>query len=231
MQFKCRWLDCSQWAAIEDYCVAHEHTCKWFGCNAWAGFETFCSTHEYTCKWPGCSDWAGFETFCYTHEYMCRAQICGQFADSNKFCPEHLIQKELGNRFPVVRPIGKQNYTWHFPQSSTHGDSWVYLIERTNQQKIGITRNPDRRLKIEHFSNGWTLIELRGPISIEMSRFIETRILQTLKSKRIALGGEIWSEKFDGYTETWSTRHLRVRSIQDLLPFDIKASQLGNSNF
>jgi len=97
-------------------------------------------------------------------------------------------------------------------------DGWVYLIENKNLKflQIGISNYPDKRLKT-HSKRGWQLIELRGPMDGVLAREIETSILRMLRksSAQMIKGSDF--QKFDGYSESWTSSSFQVNSINDLM--------------
>jgi Ca2+-dependent lipid-binding protein len=82
--------------------------------------------------------------------------------------------------------------------------------------QIGITNNPDRRLK-EHSKNGWEPIEVRGPMDGHLTQQWETAILRMLKAKGADLSNESISGKFDGYSEAWSKSTFQMETIKELM--------------
>ncbi len=97
-------------------------------------------------------------------------------------------------------------------------DGYLYFIEHPHwlMFQIGITNNPDDRLK-SHMNLGWELMELRGPMEGHLTQQWETAILRMLKAKGADLSNCKIAGKFDGYSEAWSKSTFEVKSIKDLM--------------
>jgi hypothetical protein len=93
--------------------------------------------------------------------------------------------------------------------------SYLYLISRPNQRKIGIYNEGSDRLK-QHAKNGWELNQKIGPFCGEKIKKLETKVLRALKNKRIPMGRDAFKEEFDGFSESWQEVDLDVRSLNDL---------------
>jgi hypothetical protein len=95
---------------------------------------------------------------------------------------------------------------------------FVYLLYHDvwEMLQIGITNHPKQRLK-KHAKLGWTEIDLIGPMKGEKAREIETQILRCLKSQGIEIGKSKDKRKFDGYSESWNSKELKVQTINQLL--------------
>jgi len=97
-------------------------------------------------------------------------------------------------------------------------DGYLYFLnhEVWGQYQIGITNSPKQRLN-KHFSRGWELIEIRGPLDGQSARDWETAILRMLKANGADLSNEKIAGKFDGYSEAWSKEKLTINSIKELM--------------
>ena len=173
------------------------------------------------CPVKGCtSTMFDGDRYCLSHQISrpCSVKGCtSTMFDGDRYCLSHQLQFEVwGLSKPLLVPVSSIT-----PQGS---DCWLYLIDRSEQQKIGITTNPDRRLNKEHRSNDWKLVELRGPIDLKHAQYIEYSILRELDRIAVRRGSDIWEEYFDGYSETWSKTELHVRRISELLPRHIAES-------
>jgi hypothetical protein len=95
---------------------------------------------------------------------------------------------------------------------------YLYFINHESWQmfQIGITNYPDKRLK-DHSSQGWELIEIRGPMDGHLTKNWEKSILCMLKAKGADLSNSEIAGKFDGYSEAWSKSTFLVKSIKDLM--------------
>jgi hypothetical protein len=131
-------------------------------------------------------------------------------------CPEgHIYTASVTNR-TSAKPTGCPKCGKYGFDSTKEG--FLYLIKNDYLQmlQIGITNDPDRRLK-EHFKRDWALLELRGPIDGYLTRQWETSILRMLKAKGADLSNSKIVGKFDGYSEAWSESTFEVNSIKDLM--------------
>jgi hypothetical protein len=85
-------------------------------------------------------------------------------------------------------------------------DAWFYLMERNNEQQIGITNNIDARLS-QHAVNGWKVLEFIGPASGKEVLKLETAFKKWLKNEIGVI---------EGTTENWSTFSMKVSSFAEL---------------
>jgi hypothetical protein len=97
-------------------------------------------------------------------------------------------------------------------------EGFLYLLKNSalEMNQIGITNNPDRRLR-EHSKMGWELIDLRGPMDGNLAAEWETSILRMLKAKGVDLSNSKIAGKFDGYSEAWSKSTFNIGSIKELM--------------
>lgn len=95
---------------------------------------------------------------------------------------------------------------------------WVYLVGRPGQLKVGITNTVNttgNRIK-RHRKNGWTQLDMIGPMDGEMAHQLELRIKHELDAKGIPRGDKAFMGRFDGYTEAWQTVDLDVSTLRAL---------------
>jgi hypothetical protein len=85
-------------------------------------------------------------------------------------------------------------------------DAWFYLMHRSGEQQLGITNDFVTRIK-RHESNGWSLLDSRGPASGKLMLETETKFKQWLRNT-IGL--------VDGTRENWETTRLEVQSLAEL---------------
>jgi len=85
-------------------------------------------------------------------------------------------------------------------------DAYLYLMQRDDEQQIGITNNPSNRLG-KHSKNGWTLVEIIGPCD---ARNIHDRELKIKRWIRGRIGC------IPRTRENWSRLKLEVSSIAEL---------------
>ena len=83
---------------------------------------------------------------------------------------------------------------------------YLYLMQRPGEQQIGISNVPQQRLAVHH-SNGWELIEIRGPGDGLEVREIEAHFKLWLRSN---------SRLVEGASESWSSSSLSITSLLDL---------------
>jgi DNA-directed RNA polymerase subunit RPC12/RpoP len=85
-------------------------------------------------------------------------------------------------------------------------DAYLYLMERDEDQQIGITNNPKNRLG-RHRRNGWRLVELQGPCNAWKIHGQELAIKRWIKSRIGCV---------EGTRENWLKASLCVSSIAEL---------------
>jgi hypothetical protein len=106
--------------------------------------------------------------------------------------------------------------------------AFLYLVSRTNQFKIGIYNEGNKRLNT-HKKNGWSLVqEIRYRIGLEAYEQ-EKEILNLLDKKGIPRGSAAFREPFDGYTESWNAFDLFVDSFESL--FSKLCPKVQSSNY
>jgi len=99
---------------------------------------------------------------------------------------------------------------------------WLYLARHPEWllQQVGITNHPDRRLK-KHESNGWEILDVRGPMDGYLTQDWEASILRWLTSRNIprAASGTDESPHFDtpNSGEAWQQSDLNVTSVRDIM--------------
>jgi hypothetical protein len=85
--------------------------------------------------------------------------------------------------------------------------TYIYLMERPGEQQIGITRDPDTRIRA-HAADGWELVgDLLGPMDGRVALDREIAMKRTIR------------EQFDavpGTTENWRTHSFEASSIADV---------------
>ena len=103
------------------------------------------------------------------------------------------------------------------------GDSgWLYLMRHPEWLllQVGITNHPDRRLK-KHASNGWEVLDIRGPMDGFLIQHWEASILGWLSSRNIARASSGTSQipDFDAPNsgEAWQESDLNVTSLREIM--------------
>ena len=96
--------------------------------------------------------------------------------------------------------------------------AWLYFLEHDGWElfQIGITNDPNRRIG-KHHSDGWTSIEIRGPMDGSLAKSFETSILLALKARGAKMANKTDIKQFDGWTEAWTQNSLLVTSFKQLL--------------
>ena len=97
-------------------------------------------------------------------------------------------------------------------------DGYLYFLEHQDWGllQIGITNVPQQRVA-QHGKSGWTVIQVRGPMSGDVTRGWEQSIMQSLRTRGVKLGPQHIAGRFDGYTESWARREFKARSLEDLM--------------
>ena len=89
--------------------------------------------------------------------------------------------------------------------------------------QIGISNVPDARLGT-HRGNGWEEVGLAGPMPGSDAVDLERRLLRAIEERGAEIGVLTSKGRFDGYTESWPIKSLRVRSFDQLLKWAESAS-------
>ena len=82
--------------------------------------------------------------------------------------------------------------------------------------KVGISNSSNNRTE-HHESNGWEVLEKRGPMDGLLAYEWEQSILKMLKRRGAEIGRSDIAGKFDGYTESWVAASFPVNSIKQLM--------------
>jgi hypothetical protein len=119
-----------------------------------------------------------------------------------------ISNRKKGNGCPTCSPTG-------FDPNEL---GWLYFLRDDEREffQIGITNHPDQRLA-KHYSNGWNLIELRGPMDGHLARSWETTMLRFLASKGLKLSQKSGFDKFDGFSESWLQSEFQVNKLKSLM--------------
>ena len=143
--------------------------------------------------------------------------LSGTKEKMNWKCPSgHIYRAGISRRTTTKSPTGCPNCGKYGFDSTSEG--FLYLLKNESLQmlQIGITNDPDRRMK-EHRKMGWEVIELRGPMDGHLTQQWETAILRMLKVKGADLSNSKIAGKFDGYSEAWSKSTFEAKSIKELM--------------
>ena len=102
------------------------------------------------------------------------------------------------------------------------GPAWLYLMGHPEWllQQIGITNHIEDRLK-KHASNGWEVLDIRGPMDGFLTQQWEASILGWLSSCNIARASSGTSESPDfgnpNAGEAWQESDLNVTSLREIM--------------
>ena len=69
----------------------------------------------------------------------------------------------------------------------------------------------------KHRQNGWTQLDIIGPISGKKAKSYESQMLRYLKTHKAKFANKAGGKKFDGWTEAWSKSSFEVKSIKELM--------------
>lgn len=96
--------------------------------------------------------------------------------------------------------------------------AWFYLLEHDawNLHQCGISNHIERRLQT-HIRNGWTVLDVRGPLPGDRIRDLETHALRSIKKRGVRFADTLDLPRFDGWTESWPQGDMRIQTISDLL--------------
>jgi Zn finger protein HypA/HybF involved in hydrogenase expression len=126
-----------------------------------------------------------------------------------------------GHKWSAV--IGNRTTDHHCPSCAVSGfdvnqDGYLYFLshEVWAMMQIGITNFPEQRLRT-HQKLGWSVVEVRGPMSGLEARHLEQAILKALRANQILLGIESPIGKFDGYTECWRSSEYSAINLKELI--------------
>ena len=143
-----------------------------------------------------------------------RTVTAGSGAKKSWICPNGHQWKAVvssrtgGNGCPTCARFGFDPNREGFLYFLRH-DHWCML-------QVGITNSPEQRLR-RHKRLGWDVLEVRGPMSGEVTRGWERSILDALRRRGANLGKASDGVKFDGYTEAWGIESFSVRSLKQLM--------------
>lgn len=101
--------------------------------------------------------------------------------------------------------------------------AWLYLMHHDQWEmlQIGITNNPARRRQ-QHQTDGWTLIDIRGPMDGVLTQALERDILKFLKNQarvKLSTSRRSQHEGKPGQKggEAWPIEQYRPKSLKDLV--------------
>lgn len=99
----------------------------------------------------------------------------------------------------------------------SNSDAWLYFLRHDlwGLLQIGITNVPKARLRY-HKSIGWEVLEVRGPMSGDITRQWEQDILHSLKQRGVKLSPDHIAQ-FSGYTEAWVQEDFPAKSLAELM--------------
>ena len=94
---------------------------------------------------------------------------------------------------------------------------YLYLLQKEllQLQQFGMTNNPNRRLTT-HKKNGWEVLDVIGPADGYWVLETENAMKTFFRVKNLLLPKD-YADKFDGYTESWSSSSIRFETMSALL--------------
>lgn len=96
---------------------------------------------------------------------------------------------------------------------------YIYLMDRPDALKIGITSRDPWERKKELSRWGFSVIDCIGFKVGKEALELETQLKRKIKDKGILLGQDAWMSRFKGYTETWSKTDLNVSNLLELFSY------------
>ena len=104
-------------------------------------------------------------------------------------------------------------------------DGWFYLVRhpKWKMYQVGISNVPEVRLGT-HRRNGWEEVGVIGPMPGNDAADLERRALRAIEDRGGELAVLTSKGPFDGYTESWPIKSLRVRTFDQLLGWAQSAS-------
>lgn len=164
----------------------------------------------------------GFNDLSTTHPYIANQVIKGDpksvTAGSEKkfewICPEgHQYKKQV-----FARVSGRGCPTCAKTGYDGNSEGWLYLIENEemNALQIGISNVPEQRIKY-HESQGWKLLDVRGPMDGWLALKLETDILNFLKRIDARPVDPKDTGKYSGITESWIATSYPIFNLRELI--------------
>lgn len=202
-----------------DYCGAHARRFKLYGDPlAYAPPPE----HGGTCTLDGCDEPHHAHGYCGSHatrfkkygdptfsprvDYgdTCSVEDCDESQKLIGYCYKHAARVYRHGDPQTVHRIG---YDKKAP-------GVLYLIRDEDRVKVGIASSLNDRV-VQH---DWhTDVVDTVEASMGEVQKLERWILDALDACGILRGRDVWSNKFDGYTETWSREQLDPESVGDLV--------------
>jgi hypothetical protein len=175
---------------------------------------------------------AGFNDLLTTHPELSKELLDGDPETLSKGSNTKFTWKcNLGHTWKAT--VGDRTTGYGCPSCSVGGfdpnkDGWLYFMEheKFGYLQIGITNNPEKRLKV-HSKLGWELLQLRGPMDGHLTANWETSILKMLRAKNAQMGpskNDLNKTIFDKTksfigTEMWLKASFPAESITALMRF------------
>ena len=201
------------------------------------------SRAKYNRGCPYCSNlkvWPGFNDLATTHPDLAkeaygwdpRKQTAGTNKKVKWKCSQgHIWQSSSHSRLTAWKNSANKNSgtsgcpTCSFSGFDPNKSGYLYFLIQPKWElyQVGITNFPKDRLR-NHKKNGFTLIELRGPMDGHTAKELERTILTFLKSQKADLSPEHVVGRFDGHTESWTIDSYKVNNLKELID---KASEAG----
>lgn len=127
----------------------------------------------------------------------------------------HEWKASIGHRTQISAPRGCPTCAKSGFNSAELG--YLYLLRRESDQmqQFGISNKPDVRLKT-HQRNGWVVLDVIGPADGTWIRETETALKAFFRQLGVLLPRD-YSDRFDGFTESWLAERVQYASISSLL--------------
>jgi hypothetical protein len=96
---------------------------------------------------------------------------------------------------------------------------WLYLVldDARGLLQVGISNQPEERLKT-HARNGFDVVlDIRGPQDGHLTREMETAILKALRLNGAKFANKSGLARFDGWAESWLRHSLGAFTLRQLL--------------
>ncbi len=105
----------------------------------------------------------------------------------------------------VCRTCGTYGY-------KTREPGYIYLMERHAEQQVGITNEPEVRLK-HHQGQRWVLLDIMGPMPGQDALDLENAVKKLIGDRHIVLPRT---------RENWCTADLHVATLGELLALVVR---------
>ena len=206
--------------------TAGSHKVMSWKCQLGHSWKTEIVVRNSGFKCPYCSNYkvlVGFNDLATTHPELSRE--ADGWDPTSVIAGSHRVMSwrcQLGHSWKA-QPNNRTSSRSGCPSCTDYGidpnkKTWLYLIENYEKDmyQIGISNSPKRRLA-EHGKGDWEVIELRGPMDGQLTKNLEVDCIHALERRGAIFGHKAGIDKFNGYTEAWTKKSLKVTSIKQVL--------------